>query len=205
MEYLGKLKYAGNTFRMWQDSRKMEYSIFKIPTTERIKLYEEWDGDTNWDSYSDRRLKTNIEEEEDILERVTQLKVKNFNWKDDPNNKRKMIGFIAQDVQPLFPTLVKENNDKNSNEKKVNDTLCKFWRIREVGAIKELKDEKDAEIFTLREEIKKISEEAQSATENNLRIVNNLKEENKKQVELLNKQQQQFADLSAKVEQLLRK
>ena len=35
--------------------------------------------------------------------------------------------------------------------------------------------------------------------------VDALKEENKKQVELLNKQQQQFADLSAKVEQLLRK
>ena len=54
-------------------------------------------------------------------------------------------------------------------------------------AVFELKDEKDAEITAMHQEI------------------HDLKEKNKEQVVLLNKQQQQFTDLSAKVEQLLKK
>ena len=141
--------YAGNTFRMWQDSQRLIFNLQKCYHGSNKSM--SWDGDTNWDSYSDRRLKTNIEEEKNILKRLTQLKVKNFNWKDDPNNKRKMIGFIAQDVQPLFPTLVKENNDKNSNEKKLTIPYASFG-VLAVGAIKELKDEKDVEIYSLKEE-----------------------------------------------------
>jgi hypothetical protein len=83
-------------------------------------------------------------------------------------------GFIAQELETVFPEWVQEGEDgyKTIDTSELTTVL--------VEALKELKNEKDVEIYSL-------------------------KEENKKQVELLNKQQQQFADLSAKVEQLLRK
>lgn len=66
-----------------------------------------YDGDSNWDFSSDQRLKKDIEDEQPLLEKVMQLKVKRYNWKwGDPNLQRKDYGFIAQEVQPLFPDLV---------------------------------------------------------------------------------------------------
>ena len=116
--------------------------------------------------------------ETNILNRLANLEVKNFQWKRG-NDSEKDIGFIAQDVEPLFPDLVGSMIDPDTGE--INLTLkYTSFGVLAVGAIKELKDEKDAEI-------------------------DSLKGENKRLAELLNKQQQQFADLSAKVEQLLRK
>ena len=127
---------------------------------------------------SDLKLKKNICKETNILNRLANLEVKNFQWKRG-NDSEKDIGFIAQDVEPLFPDLVGSMIDPDTGE--INLTLkYTSFGVLAVGAIKELKDEKDAEI-------------------------DSLKGENKRLAELLNKQQQQFADLSAKVEQLLRK
>ena len=97
-----------------------------------------WDGDTNWDSSSDRCLKTNIENEKNILERLVKLDVKNYNWKDDPDRKPKLIGFIAQDVQPLFPSLVKKQIDEDTKESTLTLGYTNFG-VLAVGAIKELK------------------------------------------------------------------
>ena len=182
----GKFKqtHGDNTFTMYQDEYRLIFELQNSHHGSNRSIC--WNGDNNWDSHSDRRLKTNIEEEKNILKRLTQLKVKNFNWKDDPNNERKMIGFIAQDVQPFFPTLVKEHKDEETDEKTLTIPYASFG-VLAVGAIKELKAEKDAEITAMQQEIR------------------DLKEKNKEQAALLNKQQQQFTDLLAKVEQLLKK
>jgi len=56
-------------------------------------------------SISDRRLKTNITDLGSVLDKVNQLEPSSFQFK---NNKEytKTIGFIAQDVEQLFPELV---------------------------------------------------------------------------------------------------
>jgi hypothetical protein len=61
---------------------------------------------------SDARLKENIEDVSSKLNDILKLKVRNYNFKSDsyivgdPSKKR--IGFIAQEFQEVFPSLVKE-------------------------------------------------------------------------------------------------
>ena len=56
---------------------------------------------------SDKRLKENIKPVRNgYLKDINQLQVKNFNFKADPS-KSKQIGFIAQEFEKVFPSLVK--------------------------------------------------------------------------------------------------
>jgi hypothetical protein len=59
-------------------------------------------------SSSDICLKTNVENINDGLERVLDLRGVRFNWKTAPDG-RKMIGFIAQEVEQSVPELVFTN------------------------------------------------------------------------------------------------
>lgn len=52
---------------------------------------------------SDRRLKSNIEEIPNVLEKIDQISGVEFDWKSDG---RADVGFIAQEVQKVFPSLV---------------------------------------------------------------------------------------------------
>ncbi|MEQ9425314.1 MAG: tail fiber domain-containing protein [Cyclobacteriaceae bacterium] len=57
---------------------------------------------------SDKRLKTNIRDLTNVLEKLTQLEGYKFNWNDVQNRNQKIdeIGLIAQDVRELYPELV---------------------------------------------------------------------------------------------------
>lgn len=56
---------------------------------------------------SDIRLKTNLQPIESVLNFITEFKPYTFNWINDPNIND--FGFIAQDVEQIFPLLVFEN------------------------------------------------------------------------------------------------
>ena len=60
---------------------------------------------------SDRRLKKSITEVEPILNKVKDLKVQRYLYKDQDISAKKTIGFMAQDIQPLFPELVGQAED----------------------------------------------------------------------------------------------
>ena len=60
---------------------------------------------------SDKSLKTNIEAMLGGLDLVGKFKPVTYQWIKDPSNPNPEYGFIAQDVQEPFPTLVKENSD----------------------------------------------------------------------------------------------
>lgn len=111
--------------------------------------YASYDGDSNWDFTSDRRLKENINPELNILERVLKLDVVNFNFKDNPN-KTKEIGFIAQDVEPYFPTLITEQDDQRYDFK-VKSLGYTTFGVLAVGAVKEL----NQKVEDLKEELNK--------------------------------------------------
>ena len=62
---------------------------------------------------SDQTLKENIVDATSKLEDIKKLKVRNFNWKSSfhpEKSKQKQIGFIAQEVEEVFPSLVSEYN-----------------------------------------------------------------------------------------------
>jgi hypothetical protein len=109
-----------------------------------------WDGDNNWDQYSDETLKTNISIETGILPRLLQIDVKSFQWKDDLESKKKQLGFIAQDVRSAFPDLVKEKPFGDQSLMSLNYTN---FGILAVGAIKELNAIMTTKIQELRIEI----------------------------------------------------
>ena len=57
---------------------------------------------------SDRKLKENIEDTERQTENVMKLKVRSFDWKKD--GRHVSAGFIAQELQEVYPELVEESN-----------------------------------------------------------------------------------------------
>lgn len=65
-------------------------------------------GVPQWSAISDRRAKTNIVNSDPILSRLRQMKLKNYKYKGSDIPTR---GFIAQEVQAVFPDLVSELDD----------------------------------------------------------------------------------------------
>lgn len=114
--------------------------------------YISWNGDNNWDFASDKKLKKDIENEVNILDRLTQFDVKSYRWKDNDDRKEKMIGFIAQDIQPHFPALVGSTTDEYTGETTLSLKYGGFG-VLAVGAIKEMKQAYDAKISGLEQEI----------------------------------------------------
>ncbi|MGB3078215.1 MAG: tail fiber domain-containing protein, partial [Saprospiraceae bacterium] len=67
-------------------------------------------GTGNYVASSDERLKKDIQPLSDILQKVLQLQPKSYQFIADAN-QTKSLGFIAQEVEPLFPEIVNERED----------------------------------------------------------------------------------------------
>jgi hypothetical protein len=61
-------------------------------------------------AFSDIKLKENITDATSKLEKLNQVRVVNYNLKD---SELKQIGFIAQELEQVFPALVEDNIDKD--------------------------------------------------------------------------------------------
>ena len=81
-----------------------------------------------------------------------------YDYKDDSNKRKEEIGFIAQDVEPYFPELVSENSDPNYDFK-VKSLGYSTFGVVAIGALKELKIEKDNEIVSMNIKISQMEAE----------------------------------------------
>ena len=96
----------------------------------KFKVYS--DGDV-WTSdagtlTSDATLKENITDATSKLEDLKKLKVRNFNWKASfhpEKSKTKQIGFIAQEVEEVFPGLVTEHDISPDSAEKDHTPIMK--------------------------------------------------------------------------------
>ncbi len=70
--------------------------------------------DGAYKTYSDRTLKKDIRPIGPVLGKVTELRPSEYRFKDAPNQSPKSYGFIAQEVEALFPELVTEKDGKKS-------------------------------------------------------------------------------------------
>ena len=114
-----------------------------------LKLRIERDGDidntnNSYGSLSDIKLKENIVDAKSQWDDIKALKVRNFNFKDDPN-KVKMLGLVAQEAEIVSAGLVKTNNDletdKDTGEGKVTgQTKYLKYSILYMKAIKALQE-----------------------------------------------------------------
>jgi hypothetical protein len=88
-------------------------------------------------AFSDIRLKDNIETIPNALEKVCAMRGVNFTRND--NNDQPGTGVIAQEMQEVFPVVVKENNDENNTLSVSYGNLVGVL----IESIKELKAEID--------------------------------------------------------------
>jgi len=62
----------------------------------------------NFTSYSDQTLKNNIQDiDKTDWDRLIRVKPRKFRWKDQPD--REVYGFIAQEIQPIYPQMVNKS------------------------------------------------------------------------------------------------
>ncbi len=94
-------------FEVWTRSSGGYSRKFWIDETGDSRIW----GDLTADAFlysSDERLKENIQTVDSALDKVLQLRGVSFDWKKDGEST---YGFIAQEVEQIFPELVKTNDD----------------------------------------------------------------------------------------------
>jgi hypothetical protein len=75
---------------------------------------------TSYGTLSDIKLKENIVDTTPKLDDLLKVKVRNYNLIADPNLKQ--IGFIAQELEEVFPSLVEEHKDLDENKNDLGTT-----------------------------------------------------------------------------------
>ena len=108
-----------------------------------------------WTSASDSRLKKDIESSEDVLSKVYKLKPVSYRFNEQEKNTKKHYGFIAQDVQKLFPYLVDAERDYLGLD-------YGNFGVLSIKAIQELGREKDAEVASLEKKNEQLESRVQS-------------------------------------------
>ena len=79
--------------------------------------YASYDGDGNWDFGSDARLKKDIEDAEPVLDRLLQVRLRSFRYKNQADDDlEKHRGVIAQELLPLFPDLISSGTRPGEDE-----------------------------------------------------------------------------------------
>jgi len=109
-------------------------------------------GQGTYGTISDQKLKENIVDATPKLDDINKLRVRNFNFKHTPEEKH--IGFIAQEFEEVFPSMVETKQDKDDDNNLIEDSYTKTIKSSVlipmlVKSIQELK----AEIETLKLQI----------------------------------------------------
>jgi hypothetical protein len=116
---------------------------------------------------SDLRWKKDIEPLDGILPKIVQLQGTSFNWKTDEYpemnfENRKQIGLVAQDVERIFPDLVRTDDKgyKAVSYEKLPVLLLEGIKEqqKQLEAVKIENSELKAELQVLKEEVRKIRE-----------------------------------------------
>lgn len=88
--------------------------VAKIGTVNPAYKLDVQEGGVNtsgvYTNVSDIRLKQEIEPLENSLEKILQLRSVSYYWKDQSFDSSKQVGFIAQEVERVFPEVVKTDS-----------------------------------------------------------------------------------------------
>jgi hypothetical protein len=107
-----QLKSASTTFNISGQAGGNDFLRITANGTQRYQFNDvgqAYNTTGTWGTISDVRLKENIVDATSKLEGINQLRVVNFNLKSDPDVKQ--IGFIAQEVEQIFPGLVSDGEE----------------------------------------------------------------------------------------------
>ncbi|MGB0582283.1 MAG: tail fiber domain-containing protein, partial [Limisphaerales bacterium] len=109
---------------------------------------------------SDRRLKKDIESLADVLPRVMNLRPTNYRYNRESSNSPTRIGFIAQEVETEFPTLI----NRSDSHLALNYEAFGVIAIKAIQEQQALIEAKDARISDLERRLLK-QEQAEAARE----------------------------------------
>lgn len=133
-----------------------------------------------YSALSDKNMKKNIKPLAPVLETIRQLPVYSYNYLDSKDDDHRVIGLMAQDVQPYFPELVYQRYDREITK----PVLTMDYSGLGVLAIKAIQEQQK-----IIDDLKKQVEVAKTAD----------------LLELLRKQQETIDQLTKRIEQLEKK
>jgi hypothetical protein len=115
-------------------------------------------GYTAWTNYSDARLKENVENfgtGTSVLSRIEQLRPVSFNYNeltgfDETARARRASGFIAQELETVFPDMVGNTNIKDTEYLDTNLSNLNLYLVKAIQELKVLVDAQAAEIELLK-------------------------------------------------------
>lgn len=105
---------------------------------------------SGWSIASDAALKTDVVAYEPVLDRVMKLRPVRFTWKADGSHGS---GFIAQEVEGLFPDLVHEGLVTAATGRPMKSVVYDRFGMLAIAAIKELKTTYDARLAALEQKL----------------------------------------------------
>ncbi len=119
-----------------------------------------YDGDSNWDFNSDLRLKKDIVDAEPMLERLLQVRFRRYHWKESDGTEPLAFGVIAQELEPIFPQLVGEQQLQDQDQPYKTVAYTEFATIAS-KAVQELAARTDDQVQALRSAL--VAKDAQIA------------------------------------------
>lgn len=113
----GTTIFYGNIDTDRPDGLYLQYSHYNVPTiiNYNTKVYTTGISTNGVWYASDIRLKKDITPLEDSLDKILSLRGVNYFWKDKISGTGKQTGFIAQEVEKVFPEVVSENDKGTKN------------------------------------------------------------------------------------------
>ncbi|WP_422362092.1 tail fiber domain-containing protein [Reichenbachiella sp.] len=124
---------------------------------------------------SDRRIKKNISDLDNILQKVVQVPIYSYHYNSQQDAEQKKIGTIAQDLLPIFPSMVQYSKE--------NDFYTVNYSSLSAVAIKAIQEQQ------------KIIDELREALENTREELSNLKNQGNEMKALLYNQEQKIEQL----------
>ena len=112
-------------------------------------------GANSWASYSDERLKENIQDIGSVTEKIKDIRCVTYNRKDvDDENKHETIGFIAQDFVGKFDQVLDESKVLDTDE----ETRYSIRYTETIPILMKAIQEQQEQIETLKQEIQELKE-----------------------------------------------
>ena len=107
----------------------------------------------NWHNNSDIRLKEDISGIPEVLEKAMQLKPVRFRWK---ANQSSGLGFIAQDVERVFPELVSTSTLPIGGGEEFKGLAYSSFGVIAIAALQELKTSLEQKVQALEQRVKEL-------------------------------------------------
>jgi hypothetical protein len=145
---------------IFNSGRSLALSVYNGSQAGGQTRYAVYDGDSNWDFNSDLRLKKDIVDAEPMLERLLQVRFRRYHWKDTDGTEPLSFGVIAQELEPLFPQLVGEQQLPDQDQPYKTVAYTEFATVAS-KAVQELAARTDDQVQALRSAL--VAKDAQIA------------------------------------------